>query len=74
MTDRNKYSLSLNLSISSYDGSQGHLSTNLNKIIQANSIKDLIKILEEFDAISDGLNNLVDKLTVNEHSEGTSGQ
>lgn len=59
---QNKYSLQLNLSISSYDGSQGRLSTNISRTIEANSIKDLIKILEEFDAIADGLNNLVNKL------------
>lgn len=63
---RNKYYLSVNLQISSIDGSQGQLSTNFNKMIQANSISDIIKILQAFDSTTDQLQEMVKDFTVDE--------
>lgn len=67
-TDTNRYYLSVNLMITSHDGSQGRLSTNFSKDIQANSMRDIIRILEAFDTTTDALHEMIKEFAVEDQN------
>lgn len=62
MKTPNEYYVSINLNMSSVDGAQGNLNTSFSRRVKVDSIKDLIKLLEKFDQVTDNLNDILNVL------------